>query len=168
MMFCQYCGRKLQENEVCDCRQRTGQQSSNAGQQYHYTAPQTDNRKIYCILSYISFLWLVGLFAPPERNDPKVRFHVGQGIIKTITTVSLFVIITIISSILRSVIGVEQIIMGIRTGIYVASPFISALISILSLLRFAVVVVFMIIGILNVVNGQDKQLPIIGRFAFYK
>ena len=43
-----------------------------------------DERKTYSILAHIPLFWLIGLFSSPEKNDPRVRFNVGQGIIATI------------------------------------------------------------------------------------
>ena len=38
------------------------------------------NGKLYAILSYICPLWLIGLLAEPEKNDPYVKNHVNNGI----------------------------------------------------------------------------------------
>ena len=39
------------------------------------------NGKLYAILSYICPLWLIGLLAEPEKNDPYVKNHVNNGIV---------------------------------------------------------------------------------------
>lgn len=43
-----------------------------------------DNSKLYSILAYVLILWLVGLFAAPEKDNPFVKDHVNNGIILTI------------------------------------------------------------------------------------
>ena len=42
------------------------------------------NGKLYAILSYICPLWLIGLLAEPEKNDPYVKNHVNNGIVLSI------------------------------------------------------------------------------------
>ena len=44
------------------------------------------NQILYCVLSYIYVLWIVGLLA--EKDNPTVKFHVNQGII--LSAVSFF------------------------------------------------------------------------------
>jgi len=48
------------------------------------TTPLTkaNNTKLFSVLAYFSVLWLVGLLADPD--NPKVRFHVNQGILLSI------------------------------------------------------------------------------------
>jgi len=162
-----YCGKQLPENGVCDCKQ-----SSDYRQSHTQKTPNmpvlSDNRKLYCILSYIGFLWLVGLFVNPERNDPEVKFHVGQGIVKSIATIGLFIALRIISAVLRSISAVGQSIFGFGILGNLHYYFSNGLNSVFSFIKFAVVIAFMIIGILNAVNRRNKPLPIIGKFAFYK
>ena len=55
------------------------------------------NLKIFSILSYIGIFWIVGLIS--ERDDPVVRFHINQGIIKTVVFSSLWFVIFVISKI---------------------------------------------------------------------
>ena len=42
------------------------------------------NGKLYAILSYICPLWLIGLLAEPEKNDPYVKNHFNNGIVLSI------------------------------------------------------------------------------------
>ena len=117
-----------------------------------------DSTKIYKILAYISILWIIGLLVQ-EKNDPKVRFHVGQGILLNIYFIAVY-IIAIVVAVIMFIIG------GIISGI------IGTLISVLAgFLIFAAWVswlVLAIMGILSVIKGTDKPLPLIGKFAFYK
>lgn len=108
------------------------------------------------MLSYLGILWLVTMFACPNKNDKDVRFHMGQGMLVTIVLVAVNIINTfIISNIFTSV-----AIWGSR----VTSGFGYAMMNILNLIP----VVFAIIGMINVYKGEEKELPIIGKFAFYK
>ena len=116
--------------------------------------------KIYKILSYIGVLWLVGLFVPDVKDDPDVKFHVGQGIILTIAGYGLNIIIGIIQGIIGAIIGL--------TELYTLSLIISILFGILSWGVSIASLVLMIIGIINANDNKQKQLPVIGKFAFYK
>ena len=42
-----------------------------------------ENIKLYKILSYIGLLFIVALVVP-EKDDPSLKFHCGQGMILTI------------------------------------------------------------------------------------
>lgn len=105
--------------------------------------------KIFHILSYIPYLFLISLFIP-EKNNPTVRFHCGQGMILTIVSLVFEIIFTILGFIL----GWSSILAYI-----VAIP--AAIIDI-------AVFVLIIIGIVNAVNDKETPLPIIGQYAFYK
>lgn len=105
-----------------------------------------ENKKLYCILAYISPLWLVGLLSAP--NEPDVKFHVNQGIVLTIAEVILWIVASIFAVIL---------------GLHLA--FISTLIRVvvgIAILALA------IMGIMNANNGVQKELPVIGKFKILK
>ena len=169
--FCQFCGNSVDDGAICNCpgataeREAATQPQQNAPQQPVQPMPQTtaDNSKIYKILSYIGILWLVGLFVTPEKNDPKVKFHVGQGMIVSIVGVALWIVIAIINAILGAVFGTHLY------GYLLSVPAPLAILeTILSLAMWAYWVVMLIVGILNVVHDQEKPLPVIGKLAFYK
>ena len=113
-----------------------------------------DNTRIFSILSYIGILWLVGLLA--DRNKQRVSFHVKQGIILTIFSVILYVLI----SILRGFIGL--IFSGLFSGVFFFSAFGALISSILSLIGWGLPLVFMIIGIVHAVQNREEPLPFIG------
>jgi len=156
-MFCQYCGKKLSDGEVCACRQNAQQQTPPPQTPPPYTV--SDNRKIFSILAYIGPLWLIGLLAPPEKNDPGVRFHVGQGMLITIAMAGLGIVLGVLSPIIA--------LMSFSSPVYFFNPFwiVSGLVS------FGIWgggIALSIIGAVGANNGLQKQLPVIGNFAFYK
>ena len=166
-MFCPNCGKDVPENQVCICQQTAQQpQTQQAPPPYQAgPAPATDNRKTYCILAYIGILWLIGLCSQ-EKNDPKVKFHVGQGIILSIVSVGLGIVLSIINAILLAVmIGGNY---GGFNALHSNWGMYSIISGLLSFAVAAVVVILLIIGIMNVNKGEEKPLPIIGQFAFYK
>ena len=73
------------------------------------------------------------------KDDPFVKYHVKQGLVLFICSLAIWVIISIL-------------------------PFIGWLIApILDI----VILVFLVIGIMNAVNGVEKPLPLVGQFADY-
>ncbi len=118
----------------------------------------SSNVKLYSILSYIGILWIVGLLVK-EKSDKTVRFHVGQGMLLTLLNI---VIGVINRAIIGNIFSVTEYVLGVpyRTvsGLGLAIEFI------LSLIPF----VLMIIGIVNASKCKEEELPVIGKFAFYK
>lgn len=130
------------------------------------TTPAKDENKVFKILSYIWILWLVGLFCK-EKKDKSVRFHVGQGIILTIVVTILTIAVSwindgIIANIFRETVTV------FGTTMTVVSGFGAALMSILDIAVWVFNIICMVIGIKNAATGKDEELPVIGKFAFYK
>lgn len=99
-----------------------------------------NNSKLYNVLSYLNF-WLIGLLVAP--NDQDVKFHVNQGIVLTIAEVAVFILSFILA-------------------------FIPIVGWIISFLLFVAVGVLAIIGIINAVKGEQKELPLIGKIRILK
>lgn len=99
-----------------------------------------NNEKLYSILAYIWLLFIVGLVA--DKDNPNVKFHVNQGIILFIFSV---------------IVGIVAFILGFI-------PIIRSFIGIINLVPLA----FMVLGIINVVNGKKERLPLIGNFDILK
>ncbi len=168
--FCLNCGAQqpAQQQQQATYQQEPQQQTvyQQAPQPQYQTTP-TDNKKVFSILAYIGILWLVGLLVNPEKNDPRVRFNVGQGIMVSIYSVAVNILVTIITSILTAIFKVKHYTYyGISyTTVHPIATIIS---SILWLFAAGSAIALMVYGIVNVVQNRDKQLPIIGQFAFYK
>lgn len=129
---------------------------------------KTDNIKVYKILSYLGILWLIGLFVP-EKNDKSLKFHVGQGMIVTITVAALYIVVALINNlVIANVFTTQATLWGVDLGYKVTSGFGLTLMTILNLAVSAVQIFYLVVGIKNVTAGQDKELPVIGKFAFYK
>lgn len=113
-----------------------------------------DNTKAFSILSYISILWLVGLLA--DRYNPKVRYHVNQGIILTIFEFALNIIISILKGFIGSIFS------GVFNGIFVISPLGVTINGLLTLAGWGFFVAFTIIGVMHAAQDRQEPLPIIG------
>lgn len=112
--------------------------------------PKRDYTTLYSVLCYIPLLWIVGLLL--DQNNPIVKFHINQGILLNICSVALNIIIAAITSVI--------------VFVFPASVFITAF---LSAITSVAIIIFMILGIINAVNLQNKPLPIIGSwFTFLK
>ena len=98
----------------------------------------SSNEKVFNVLAYIGILFLVGLIA--DGQNPKVRFHVNQGLV-------LFL---------------SELILGIVCSIIGVIPIVGIIGSILSGVIGIIGIVFMIIGIVHAANDEEVPLPVIG------
>ena len=99
------------------------------------------DNKVMGILAYLGILVLVPILAAKE--SPFARFHANQGLLLLIAYVAFYIIFFILMSI---------------------SLTLGAIFSILSI-GF---IVFIVIGIINAVKGEMKELPIIGKYRILK
>ena len=119
--------------------------------------PKSDNTRVYSVLAYIGILWLVGLLA--DRHNPRVAFHVNQGIILTVTSAVLGIASGILAGILGGILG--AIFSFVPGGFFWWGPW-SVLSAVFHSLWGIVMLIYMILGIRNAVRGEEKPLPIIG------
>lgn len=115
--------------------------------------------KVYNVLSYIGILWLVGLLGP-DKDNSKVKFHVGQGILVSI----VWLIVMLINDLIIAKLFRQTYVVLKVTYIGGTSVFGYFLMGLLSLIPIA----FSIIGIINAFREEEIELPIIGKYSFYK
>ena len=96
-----------------------------------------DNKKLFGILSYLGPLVLIPLLV--ERENAFVKFHVKQGLV----LLSIEIILSLLTS-------------GMRWPLW----------ELYRIIHLAILV-FVIIGIINVMQGREKELPFIGSLARY-
>ncbi|OQA52331.1 MAG: Chloroplast import component protein (Tic20) [candidate division WS2 bacterium ADurb.Bin280] len=87
------------------------------------------------VLCYLGILVLIPLLTE-AKNDPFVKFHIKQGLVLLIFAVIINVVLAI--PVLGWIIGA---------------------------IGWIISVYLMIVGIINVVNGEEKQLPILGQYG---
>lgn len=152
--FCPNCGTPIENVENNETPKKIEVNNGKANAQNVTTTEvktetntiSSDDTKVIRILSYFGILFLIGMFCS-QKNDPNVRFHVGQGMILCICNVAVYIIISLISPLMFFMVGLG------------------------SLLRMAVgilILILEIIGIINAAKNENKPLPVIGSFAFYK
>lgn len=115
------------------------------------------NVRLYSILSYVGFLWIIGVLVK-EKDNKTLKFHVGQGIILSILWFAIGTFGKVVSFFV-DLIDFIDFPFGVIGSI-------ASLIIMIPLFIFAFVL--MIIGIMNANNGKEEELPVIGQFAFYK
>lgn len=173
MAFCSKCGAELPEGvKFCPgCGAPAGEENSDTGAnsenqangglnadainekiaQFTNTKDSTSEfspddiqkNTVTALLSYILFLFIVPLLA--AKDSKYARFHANQGIVLFIAELACGVASSIVCAVL-SFIPVVGFVMQIV---------ISGCVSIAAL-------AFIIIGIVNAVNGRAKELPLIG------
>ena len=104
----------------------------------HFDPQDIASNKVMGVLAYIGILVLIPLFA--AKNSPFARFHTNQGLILFIVTLCLNLINWLLGGI----------------------PVLGTIIGILYWILEIAVFVLAILGIVNVVKGQAKDLPLIG------
>lgn len=102
----------------------------------------SSNRTLYGVLAYIPPLFLIGYLT--SKKDEFIMYHVNQGVVLTLTSIAIGIASTVLSFIVE-IFG--RILSGVG-GI--------------------AVLVLMVIGILNVVNNEMKELPVIGQIRLIK
>lgn len=122
----------------------------NAPQQPYYARPLTDNTQVFSVLAYLGPLWLVGLLA--DRHNPRVSFHVNQGII-------LFIFECIFTVATRILHGIFNIVFsfGLLDNIGRLIMFLINSVGGLGIL------VLIIIGIVHAAQEIEEPLPVIGK-----
>lgn len=161
MAFCEKCGTQLDENNLCpNCGNVAGGDKfddavnsvTNKFNEINNTADTTasfdqndiNQNKVMAALSYLSILVLIPIFAAKESKF--AQFHANQGLILCIIGIAMSVINLVLGEI-----PVVGFILGIASGLVSLVTFILA-----------------VIGIINVIGGKAKELPIIGKYRILK
>lgn len=168
-MFCKECGAKLEEGaKFC----------SKCGASFEQTETKKEKKvvkeltkdeiiagdtKIFKIVSYLGILWILGIFCG-SKNDSKVRFHVGQGIILTLGFVAVSIVSGILSAIIVATCATTSF-FGVNLGLNLVGI---VLISIVNIACYGAYIFYVVLGIINAAKDQEKKLPLIGNLAFYK
>jgi uncharacterized membrane protein len=105
----------------------------------HQTAAKVGNNNVMAIFAYLWILIIIP-FLTEAKNDPFVKYHIKQGL----------------ALIIFDVIG------WVANWFLIFIPFIGWLIM---MLWWLTSIVLTILGIVNVLNGQEKELPLVGQYG---
>ena len=136
--FCQVCGSQVNSSEVYNQSRINVVEEKN----------DDNSSTIVSVFAYIIFF--VPLIAGTYKTSEFVKFHTNQGIILFILGIAVGVIHTIISILLSFVSFYGWMFFRIADLLWLIFPLLS------------------IYGIMNVVNGKMRELPIIGNFKILK
>lgn len=141
---CDYCGQPVNAGYGNNSSGTSNDNNNNNNSfNYYDTDEVIDARenRVFGMLCYFGFLWLIPLFAGGKSKF--VRFHLNQGLILIICDIITSMLATICNKI------------GMNFGGYV---------SLFNIVWF----VFTIIGCVNALKGEKKELPVIGQFNLMK
>lgn len=165
MAVCTNCGTKLEAGaKFCpDCGTAAGTDKkstkvSKPAQNQKVSSKDAEDNKFMAIVAYI--LFFIPLIAGTHKTSPFVKYHTNQGTVLFIVEVA----VAIISIILRSIIRVPYRIYGINTGVYYTPAWVGLII----FLFWIPTLILFVLGIINVVKGECKPLPVIGKFTIIK
>ncbi len=169
-MFCKECGAKLSEGaKFCPkCGTKCGEVKKEKVEKKQTKSLTKDeiiagDTKVFKIVSYLGILWILGIFCG-SKNDPKVRFHVGQGIILTLGLVAVSIVSAILSAIIVATCTTVSF-FGISAGISGLGMF---LLGLVNLVCYGAYIFYVVYGIVNAAKDKENKLPLIGNLAFYK
>ncbi|MDO4510860.1 MAG: zinc-ribbon domain-containing protein [Bacteroidales bacterium] len=114
-------------------------------------SPQNDaeQNKVMGILAYLGILVLVPIFAAKESKF--ARFHANQGLLLCIAAIAYLIAMQIVLAVMWRI-----------------SWTIASIVSVILPLAGLVFLVLAIMGIINAVKGEFKELPIIGKYRILK
>ncbi len=158
---CPACGYELEakkQSDVADTKAQIANDLSEIGDKLAklnktadttsaYDKSDIEKNKVMAILSYIWLLVLIPIFC--AKDSPFAKYHANQGLVLAIVETAYGIVMTILGFILSP----------IKLGFIV---------TILSSLGGIVFLALTVIGIINVINGRAKEIPIIGGVKILK
>ncbi len=138
-------------------------------------APQNSNTKVMSVLAYLGILVLIPFFA--AKNDEEAQYHTKQGAINCVLcvaySIATFIINFVVGLIFKPIQKtVEQISYADALNYYTTGQLpttphpVATIVSVILGLGALFFTVLAIIGIVNAVKGEKKELPIIGKLTF--
>lgn len=167
MAFCKFCGGRVDDGvKFCgSCGGEVEQVTSSTTSAFNNTKTQNNTQqqtpppptseaadieqnKIICAISYVSILFFLPLLACPDSRFGK--FHANQSLILLIASSVLGVVGSVANALIEALFFLPDSLRVIATG------FVGLIVS-------AAPVAGMIFGIVTAIQGQMKEIPVIGR-----
>lgn len=147
MASCRNCGAAMQDGaRFCPA---CGSDNAAGAAQPADRAQTGSNDTLMGVLAYLSLLVLIPICT--QGNSSFVRYHANQGLVLLIFEVAYGIVVTILGTIFFTISW--QLALTMSTVFYIVS------------LAF---LVLSVIGIVNVVGGREKPLPVIGSISILK
>jgi Predicted membrane protein len=120
-----------------------------------YTKEDKEKNKVMAILSYLGILAFVAYFVG-AKDSKWVKFHAVQGVNLAIVSLGAMIVLNVLNIVFAIIFsGVLETLFGLV---------LTLLIGAVGLGTF----VFMLLGILNVLKGEAKKLPLISKIKILK
>lgn len=160
MAFCRNCGNEIDDQAVVCVKCGAAVEGKSIPVQPQTIGGDADvqQNKGIAWLSYVGIFLLIPLFV--KKTSEYCKYHVKQGAILFCTELAYTI--------------VTRIILAIIKGLYIATPsyaLYSVMLTVYGILNTVVSIgslllaVLAIIGIINAVKGEKKELPIIGKIT---
>ena len=154
--FCPVCGQEIEASFIGkvkglnDTEDQTGE----------FETQDIEENKWISLLSYLGPLVFIPMFV--KKNSRFARYHANQGLVLFITEGVYSIITGIIMAVLRTAFPVRF------TGYTWTRGFVYNSINTVFSLASLVFVLLAVLGIINVVKGKAKDLPVIGKIRLIR
>lgn len=162
-IFCPKCGTKVSSEYTQNTYNSKGwnyqsnQQNQNQNWNSFQQAPKT-NRNLWCALAYIPVLFWLPLVA--DSQNPLSKKSANQGLLLLI----LNVIVQVIFSVINEIFDFTDhfFFLSFPMGI------LSSIVNMISIIIHLALVVCVIVGIIRTLNGEEFEIPIVGKIQLIK
>ena len=157
MAFCGKCGKEMEDGaKFCpSCgASSTGEPAASAKPPAQVVEIQADPNdaeqgKVMAIIAYIGILCFIPVLTGDHKKSPFVKFHTNQGVVLFIAWIAWWFVSLLLGFIFRG-------------------WFLSMILSLVNIVAWVGIIVLIILGIINAVNGRMRPLPVIGKFEIIK
>ena len=112
------------------------------------TARDAEQGKVMAVFAYVGILCLIPLLTGDYKKSPFVKYHLNQGLVLFIADIAWIFVSFILD--------------------FIFSGFFGFLFGLVRFVVSAGVIVLIILGIINALNGRMKPLPLIGNITIIK
>lgn len=154
--FCPACGEEIEESFIGRVKGLNDTEDQTA----EFDAADVEENKWISLLSYLGPLVFIPMFV--KKHSKFARYHANQGLVLFITEGVYSIATGIIMALLRAAFPVRLI------GFTWSRGFVYNSINTIFSLASLVFVLLAVLGIINVVKGKAKDLPVIGKIRLIK
>ena len=136
---------EVKEQEPAPAAAESDKQKDNAGDGAEGKEKETERKVVFSLC----YLWGILFFLPLilYKNDEEAKFRANEGLVLLIVSI----IGNAVFGILTAIGGAVATVFGIITGVFNLG-----------------ILILAIIGIINVINGDKKELPLLGKYKLIR